>query len=49
VQLAPEGPLPPALASRAWRGTLTVHAQPEAPARRYLRQAGSVLVRELGF
>jgi putative peptide zinc metalloprotease protein len=32
-----------------WRGTVTVHAVSEAPAWRYLRQAGAVMVRELGF
>ena len=32
-----------------WRGTVTIHAQSEAPAWRYLRQAGAVVVREFGF
>jgi hypothetical protein len=39
--------MPPA--TRVWRGSLTVHAQAEAPALRYARQAGAVLVREFGF
>jgi putative peptide zinc metalloprotease protein len=50
VQLAPAAsglPMPPA--TRVWRGSLTVHAQAEAPALRYARQAGAVLVREFGF
>jgi putative peptide zinc metalloprotease protein len=50
VVLAPEGAaLPAALASHVWRGKVTIHAQAEAPAQRYLRQAGAVLVREFGF
>jgi putative peptide zinc metalloprotease protein len=46
---APGGQVPAALAQQSWRGTVTVHARAEAPAWRYLRQAGAVLVRELGF
>ena len=45
----PCGQVPAALAQQSWRGTVTVHARAEAPGWRYLRQAGAVLVRELGF
>ena len=50
VQLAPAVTLPPeALSGHVWRGRVTIHARAQAPAMRYLRQAGAVLVRELGF
>ncbi len=48
VTLTPES-MPQALADRSWRGHLTVHAQGQTLAGRYLRQAAAVLVRELGF
>ena len=35
--------------SLSWRGHVTVHANWEVPAWRYLRQAAAVLIRELGF
>jgi putative peptide zinc metalloprotease protein len=47
--LAPDSPLPPALAAHSWRGKVTIHAHWEAPAWPYLRQALAVLVREAGF
>lgn len=34
---------------QSWRGHVTINAQWEAPAWRYLRQAVAVLIRELGF
>jgi putative peptide zinc metalloprotease protein len=37
------------LASQSWRGRVTIHARAEAPALRYVRQAGAVLWREMGF
>jgi putative peptide zinc metalloprotease protein len=45
----PGGAVPTPLSGRSWRGIVTVHARAEAPALRYLRQAASVVVRELGF
>jgi putative peptide zinc metalloprotease protein len=45
----PGGAVPAPLSERSWRGIVTVHARSEAPVWRYLRQAASVLVRELGF
>jgi putative peptide zinc metalloprotease protein len=47
--LAPSTALPPELATHSWRGKVTLHAQWEAPAWPYLRQALAVLVREAGF
>jgi putative peptide zinc metalloprotease protein len=44
-----EGATPAVLAGQSWRGTVTIHARAEAPGLRYARQAGAVLVRELGF
>jgi putative peptide zinc metalloprotease protein len=44
-----DGGTPTALTRQSWRGTLTIHARAEAPGLRYARQAGAVLVRELGF
>jgi len=38
-----------ALAGQSWRGRVVLHAEPESIAGRYLRQAASVLARELGF
>lgn len=38
-----------ALAGQSWRGNLTIQAQWEAPAHRYLRQAFAVVLREFGF
>ena len=46
---APGGAAPAPLSDRTWRGTVIIHAQAEAPAWRYLRQAAAVIVRELGF
>lgn len=37
------------MSNQSWRGKLTIHARWEAPAWPYLRQALSVLVREVGF
>jgi putative peptide zinc metalloprotease protein len=48
VSLAPQQ-MPEALSDKSWRGQLTVNANWEAPAWRYLRQAFAVLVREVGF
>jgi putative peptide zinc metalloprotease protein len=48
VTLTPEA-MPQALTDRSWRGQLTVHAEGQTLAGRYLRQAAAVLVRELGF
>ena len=33
----------------AWRGHVTIHADWQSPASRYIRQVISVLVRETGF
>ena len=44
-----EGATPAVLAGQSWRGTVTTHTRAEAPGLRYARQAGAVLVRELGF
>ncbi len=48
VTLTPEA-MPSSLAAQSWRGHLTLHAQGQTLAGRYLRQAASVLVREFGF
>lgn len=48
VSLAPQQ-MPAALSDKSWRGQLTVNANWEAPAGRYIRQAFAVLVREVGF
>ena len=37
------------LQHQTWRGIVTLHGTSEAPALRYLRQAGAVMVREFGF
>lgn len=44
-----EGQPSDALAGQSWRGTVTIRGRAEAPALRYLRQAGAVLMREIGF
>lgn len=41
--------MPPSLQTQSWRGQLTVHADWQSPASRYVRQALTVLVREAGF
>ena len=47
--LANSEKLPTELTAHSWRGKVTIHAQWEAPAWPYLRQALAVLVREAGF
>jgi putative peptide zinc metalloprotease protein len=41
--------LPPDMEHLSWRGSVTIHAQWESPAARYIRQLITVLVREFGF
>jgi hypothetical protein len=41
--------LPAAMQIWAWRGHLTIHADWQSPASRYVRQVVTVLVREFGF
>ena len=41
--------MPADLAQLSWRGQLTLHADWQSPASRYLRQIIAVLVREMGF
>jgi len=48
VSLAPDH-MPADLIGQSWRGQLTLHARWQALASRYLQQAATVLVRELGF
>ena len=48
VSLVPQL-MPADLSDKSWRGQLTINADWEVPAWRYLRQAVSVLVREVGF
>jgi putative peptide zinc metalloprotease protein len=40
---------PEPLAGQSWRGQITIRTRAEAPAWRYLRQAGAVLAQELEF
>jgi hypothetical protein len=39
----------PEMQQLAWRGHVTIHADWQSPASRYVRQVISVLVRETGF
>lgn len=49
LAIAPETQPLGDFAGHSWRGKLTIHAQWQAPAWPYLRQALAVLVREVGF
>ena len=44
-----EAALPAGLTGQSWRGQITIRSRGEAPAWRYLRQAGAVLAHEMEF